>query len=1645
MAAFRLSVLLLSLLSLLAGVTSQVCSNSSLTSSGPAFGRMQISNPPTTIPASGTYTAVVSWRSNFQGLLNLHLDVSDITQTYAYDGGAFAQVMGPGFGTVTMQLPLIVSGTGATLSLTDSYQLHTYMTSTQNSTCFGNTNDWLHTIFDGYQAVSTSNAALVPSMTLLNPPTTLPQNGYFLGEVAYTSNLAGYSMLHMDLNDETLSYAYDGGSMLNVTTPGAGVVLLNLTYSQALNLSDVIGIHLYMASGYNYSLYSAGQTNNNDWQHASFSLYYTAQAKQNAQYINSITIANPPTGIPARGNFSVVVNWQSNVTGVINLHCDLSDITQTYAYDGGALVQVVGPGSGQATLTVQITTSAPSTDSLQLHTYMLDEATSLTYQTNAGNNDYLYALYNQYYPVSQLGSSQLCPTGAGLPSGPAFGRMQISNPPTTIPASGTYTAVVSWRSNFQGLLNLHLDVSDITQTYAYDGGAFAQVMGPGFGTVTMQLPLIVSGTGATLSLTDSYQLHTYMTSTQNSTCFGNTNDWLHTIFDGYQAVSTSNAALVPSMTLLNPPTTLPQNGYFLGEVAYTSNLAGYSMLHMDLNDETLSYAYDGGSMLNVTTPGAGVVLLNLTYSQALNLSDVIGIHLYMASGYNYSLYSAGQTNNNDWQHASFSLYYTAQAKQNAQYINSITIANPPTGIPARGNFSVVVNWQSNVTGVINLHCDLSDITQTYAYDGGALVQVVGPGSGQATLTVQITTSAPSTDSLQLHTYMLDEATSLTYQTNAGNNDYLYALYNQYYPVSQLGSSQLCPTGAGLPSGPAFGRMQISNPPTTIPASGTYTAVVSWRSNFQGLLNLHLDVSDITQTYAYDGGAFAQVLGPGFGTVTMQLPLIVSGTGATLSLTDSYQLHTYMTSTQNSTCFGNTNDWLHTIFDGYQAVSTSNAALVPSMTLLNPPTTLPQNGYFLGEVAYTSNLAGYSMLHMDLNDETLSYAYDGGSMLNVTTPGAGVVLLNLTYSQALNLSDVIGIHLYMASGYNYSLYSAGQTNNNDWQHASFSLYYTAQAKQNAQYINSITIANPPTGIPARGNFSVVVNWQSNVTGVINLHCDLSDITQTYAYDGGALVQVVGPGSGQATLTVQITTSAPSTDSLQLHTYMLDEATSLTYQTNAGNNDYLYALYNQYYPVSQLGSSQLCPTGAGLPSGPAFGRMQISNPPTTIPASGTYTAVVSWRSNFQGLLNLHLDVSDITQTYAYDGGAFAQVMGPGFGTVTMQLPLIVSGTGATLSLTDSYQLHTYMTSTQNSTCFGNTNDWLHTIFDGYQAVSTSNAALVPSMTLLNPPTTLPQNGYFLGEVAYTSNLAGYSMLHMDLNDETLSYAYDGGSMLNVTTPGAGVVLLNLTYSQALNLSDVIGIHLYMASGYNYSLYSAGQTNNNDWQHASFSLYYTAQAKQNAQYINSITIANPPTGIPARGNFSVVVNWQSNVTGVINLHCDLSDITQTYAYDGGALVQVVGPGSGQATLTVQITTSAPSTDSLQLHTYMLDEATSLTYQTNAGNNDYLYALYNAYYPIKQTGSSGSPSSSSSSSSGSSGLSGGAIAGIVIGSVAGAALLFAALMWFLCAAGRSGKNSTLEESHKAAGSHMRHDDEVSQSNAAPEEVEMGHTSETA
>jgi len=264
--------------------------------------------------------------------------------------------------------------------------------------------------------------------------------------------------------------------------------------------------------------------------------------------------------------------------------------------------------------------------------------------------------------------------------------------------------------------------------------------------------------------------------------------------------------------------------------------------------------------------------------------------------------------------------------------------------------------------------------------------------------------------------------------------------------------------------------------------------------------------------------------------------------------------------------------------------------------------------------------------------------------------------------------------------------------------------------------------------------------------------------------------------------------------------------------------------------------------------------------------------------------------------------------------------------------------------------------------------------------------------------------------------------------VQGPGSGsVVLLLAMGTVSLPTADTYTAHLYMTSQANSS---ANGGSGNDWNVSSAATYYTVTVVQ--AYTNSLTVITAPSTIPSSGSFSVQCAWSSTVTGLINLHLDLSDITQAYAYDGGASVQVSGPGAGLVTLTLPEIGSLSSGDKYQLHTYMTSQANSTLY---GSNNDWSHSFYDQYYSVTVGGSSSDSSSSKS-------LSGGAIAGIVIGVLAGVAILAVILFFLVCGSTRSFKSSKMDDNDQGAGSHERHEDEQSQvGESQAGDIEMGET----
>ena len=1164
--------------------------------------------------------------------------------------------------------------------------------------------------------------------------------------------------------------------------------------------------------------------------------------------------------------------------------------------------------------------------------------------------------------------------------------MAILQPPSTIPNSGTYSAVISWETNMKDLVNLHLDLSDITQNYAYDGGVTIQVQGPGAGVANFALKL--TGNNGSLNSGDRYQLHTYMTNQTSSTRYGAGNDWMYTVFDYYNAVTVSTAPLANSMSMVSVPTTIPSSGYFVGDVFWSSNIPGYTILHMDLGDVTQGYAYDGGAQMNVSSPGSGILSFNMsitntvTPGQPLSLGDSYDIHLYMASAANNSLYNGA-----DWQHVAFERYYTAAAAVRTTLANTITVLNPPTLIPPTGNITVQCAWSTNVTGLVNLHLDISDITQNYAYDGGAMVQAMGPGAGVVSITTPISTTGAAADKYQLHAYMLDEITSQEVYTSAGNQDWQYALFNAYYPVTQ--------GIAAVVTYPYF--LTAYQAPSTIPNSGVVTLVIEWSSNSQTSTNIHVDLSDITKAYAYDGGVTMTVSSPGTGFIQLSLPII-----GQLATGDAYQLHVYETSLANTTQFGSGNDWQHTNYDLYIPVVVSSAPLTNALTMLNVPTQIGATGVLQLEVFYTSNLPNGTVVHVDMEDITQNYALIATSAVQVASPGSGTVTLMITTTAAMKLAlgDSYMLHAYM-TGIN-----AANTPVSD-------VYAAVTVATSATIPIQLLPLNTLTTIPNTGNFTVQYKWSCNYTGEINLHVDLSDVTANWQFEAGNTVQVTSPGAGIASFFINIGTAVlPLGDSFSLHSYIAPTSTALLY---GFGNDWQHEIYDGFTTVQAV-----------LPSGITVAQNSLTfpSPPSVIPTTGAFTVVVAYTTNYTTGVNIHLDLSDVTQSWLFENGSTIVVpAGQQSGTLTFTLYIAPS---TTLNAGDSYDLHAYMAPTVNSNANGGVgNDWKISISDGYAPVTVSGVPLSNTLTVLNPPTTLAIEATEQFQVQWTASYAGLINIHLDCSDVSLAYAWEGGASTQVTGPGSGIAIMYVALNTSMNVGDNFTMHAYMTSVANSTAHGGS---GNDWQYTAYDAFYPMTAAKLTTFPNKVSLLNPPTVIPALGKFVIQLAYSTNVNDM-DLHVDLSDVTQSWAYDAGTTTTIYAAGSGVISMTLALTSSLPPSDSYMLHVYMSSLANAT--QFGGSGNDWQHTAYDAFYPVSVSGVSGGSSSSSS-------LSHGAIAGIVIGSVVGAIILLGLCAFFL-AAGRSGKSGKMDD-HHATGAHARHEDEVS-TTSHNQEMEMGET----
>jgi hypothetical protein len=261
------------------------------------------------------------------------------------------------------------------------------------------------------------------------------------------------------------------------------------------------------------------------------------------------------TTIPSSGqHITCTVEWKSNTSDTLQLNIQLLDATP-FSFNPSlpsVVGQVVGPGQGSITLTFPVVSSIDPTRTYQFHTF-----------TTAVNGPFYPYLHEEYYPLTVINDQTL---------------MTVSSPPSTIPSSGNITLTLQWRSNIQDTLLVHLDLQDITQSYALVKGVVGTVVGPGAGSITLTIPLVGS-----IDVNDRYQLHTYITSLTNSTTYGASNDAQHAFVDHFYPVIISDAHTQGTQVSLSPtPLTVPVRGSVSYGVVWQSLIYDTAVVHVDL-------------------------------------------------------------------------------------------------------------------------------------------------------------------------------------------------------------------------------------------------------------------------------------------------------------------------------------------------------------------------------------------------------------------------------------------------------------------------------------------------------------------------------------------------------------------------------------------------------------------------------------------------------------------------------------------------------------------------------------------------------------------------------------------------------------------------------------------------------------------------------------------------------------------------------------------------------------------------------------------------------------------------------------------------------------------------------------------------------
>ena len=277
--------------------------------------------------------------------MNVHVDISDVTRNYAYDGGVTTQVVGPGGGTV--QFVMSYNFVGGNITAGDTYQLHTYLTPENNTQVYGAGNDYLHSISTQYYAVTVGSAAptnatypglIYNAISAYVAPSTIPANGYLTGVVEYSSNCTNSVNIHFEISDPAKSYLLAGGQTQVVPTPSYGSVQFALSPFQSLNLTDTYLLAVFSACT---AQSQANGGTGNDYLIETAVAYYGPVTVQPLPAGSSLVMYNPPTTIPTTGVITVYASWSSTYVGYVSLHLDLTDVT--LGYQGMATLTSTSP------------------------------------------------------------------------------------------------------------------------------------------------------------------------------------------------------------------------------------------------------------------------------------------------------------------------------------------------------------------------------------------------------------------------------------------------------------------------------------------------------------------------------------------------------------------------------------------------------------------------------------------------------------------------------------------------------------------------------------------------------------------------------------------------------------------------------------------------------------------------------------------------------------------------------------------------------------------------------------------------------------------------------------------------------------------------------------------------------------------------------------------------------------------------------------------------------------------------------------------------------------------------------------------------------------------------------------------------------